>query len=30
VSKIDLLVRGKYLYAMRGPDGRDFWSTGVY
>jgi uncharacterized protein YndB with AHSA1/START domain len=30
VSKIDLRVGGKYLYAMLGPDRRDFWSTGVY
>ena len=21
---------GKYLYCMRGPDGKDYWSTGVY
>jgi len=27
---IDLRVGGKYLYCMRSPDGRDFWSTGVY
>jgi uncharacterized protein YndB with AHSA1/START domain len=30
VIKIDLRVGGKYLYAMRSPDGKDFWSTGVY
>ena len=30
VIKIDLRVGGKYLYCMRGPDGKDFWSTGVY
>jgi uncharacterized protein YndB with AHSA1/START domain len=30
VSKIDLRVGGKYLSLMRGPDGRDYWSTGVY
>jgi uncharacterized protein YndB with AHSA1/START domain len=29
-SKIDLRVGGKYLHCMRGPDGRDYWSTGVY
>jgi uncharacterized protein YndB with AHSA1/START domain len=27
---IDLRVGGKYLHCMRGPDGNDFWSTGVY
>jgi uncharacterized protein YndB with AHSA1/START domain len=26
----DLRVGGKYLYCMRSPDGKDFWSTGVY
>lgn len=30
VSKIDLRVGGKYLSCMRGPDGKDYWSTGVY
>jgi uncharacterized protein YndB with AHSA1/START domain len=30
VSKIDLRVGGKYLHCMRGPDGKDYWSTGVY
>ena len=30
VIKIDLRVGGKYLNAMRSPDGKDFWSTGVY
>jgi uncharacterized protein YndB with AHSA1/START domain len=30
VSKIDLRVGGKYLSGMRGPDGKDYWSTGVY
>lgn len=29
-AKIDLRVGGKYLFDMRGPDGRDYWSTGVY
>jgi uncharacterized protein YndB with AHSA1/START domain len=29
-SKIDLRVGGRYLYCMRSPDGKDFWSTGVY
>ena len=28
--KIDLRVGGKYLSCMRGPDGKDYWSTGVY
>jgi len=27
---IDLRVGGKYLIDMRSPDGKDFWSTGVY
>ena len=30
VIKNDLRVGGKYLYCMHGPDGRDYWSTGVY
>jgi uncharacterized protein YndB with AHSA1/START domain len=30
VIKNDLRVGGKYLYCMRGPDGKDYWSTGVY
>jgi uncharacterized protein YndB with AHSA1/START domain len=30
VCKIDLRVGGKYFNCMRSPDGRDFWSTGVY
>jgi len=30
VIKMDLRVGGKYLSCMRGPDGRDYWSTGVY
>lgn len=30
VSKIDLRVGGTYLNCMRGPEGRDYWSTGVY
>ena len=28
--RIDLRVGGVYLYCMRSPDGRDYWSTGVY
>lgn len=27
---IDLRVGGKYLFCMRGPDGKDYWSTGTY
>lgn len=30
IAKIDFRVGGKYLYAMRSPDGKDIWSTGVY
>ena len=30
VSKIELRVGGTYLKCMRSPEGRDFWSTGVY
>ncbi len=29
-AKVDLRVDGKYLFCMRGPDGKDYWSTGVY
>jgi uncharacterized protein YndB with AHSA1/START domain len=28
--KIDLRVGGNYLYCMRSPEGKDFWSTGVF
>lgn len=28
--EIDLRVGGKYLNCMRSPDGKDYWSTGVY
>ena len=28
--KIDLRVGGKYLFCMRSPEGKDFWSAGVY
>jgi uncharacterized protein YndB with AHSA1/START domain len=28
--KIDLRVGGRYLFCMRSPEGKDFWSTGVY
>ena len=30
VSKIDLHVGGRYLNCMRSPEGKDFWSTGVF
>jgi uncharacterized protein YndB with AHSA1/START domain len=30
IAKSDLRVGGAYLYCMRSPDGRDYWSTGVY
>lgn len=30
VCKIDLHVGGKYHFCMRAPDGKDYWSTGVY
>jgi len=30
VIKNDLRVGGTYLSCMRGPDGKDYWSTGVY
>lgn len=29
-ARIDFRVGGKYLLAMRSPDGKDFWSTGTY
>jgi len=29
-SRIDFRVGGSYLNCMRGPDGRDYWSKGVY
>jgi len=29
-AKFDLRVGGKYLSSMRGPDGKDIWSTGIY
>ena len=28
--KIDFRVGGKYLFCMRSPDGKDYWSTGTY
>lgn len=30
VCKIDLRVGGKYHYCMRSPDGREYWSGGVF
>jgi len=30
VCKIDFRVGGKYLFCMRSPEGKDFWSTGTY
>jgi uncharacterized protein YndB with AHSA1/START domain len=30
VSRIHLREGGKYLHCMRGPDGKEYWSTGVY
>ena len=30
VIKIDLRMGGKYVYCMRGPDGKNYWGTGVY
>jgi uncharacterized protein YndB with AHSA1/START domain len=30
VCRIDLRVGGAYLNCMRSPEGRDYWSTGVY
>jgi uncharacterized protein YndB with AHSA1/START domain len=30
VCKMDLRVGGKYINCMRSPEGKDYWSTGVY
>lgn len=30
VAKIDFKVGGKYHFCMRAPDGKNYWSTGVY
>lgn len=30
IAKIDLRIGGKYLFCMRSPDGKDYYSTGVY
>ncbi len=30
VCRIDLRKGGPYLYCMRSPEGRDYWSTGIY
>jgi uncharacterized protein YndB with AHSA1/START domain len=27
---MDVCIGGKYLYCMRGPDGKDYWGTGTY
>jgi uncharacterized protein YndB with AHSA1/START domain len=29
-AKVDLRVGGKNLFCMRSPEGKDYWSTGVY
>lgn len=29
-AKIDFRVGGKYLFCMRSPEGKDYWSTGKY
>jgi uncharacterized protein YndB with AHSA1/START domain len=29
-AKLDLRVGGKYLSCMRGPDGKEYWGTGIY
>ncbi len=29
-AKVDLHVGGKYLNCMKGPDGKEYWSTGIY
>jgi uncharacterized protein YndB with AHSA1/START domain len=28
--KMDLRIGGKFLYCMRSPEGKDYWSTGIY
>ncbi len=30
VSRIDLRVGGEYQSCMRSPDGKDFWSKGIF
>jgi uncharacterized protein YndB with AHSA1/START domain len=30
VVQIDLRKGGRYLYCMRSPDGKEFWSTGIF
>lgn len=30
VCRMDLRVGGKYLNCMRSPDGKDYWTTGIY
>jgi uncharacterized protein YndB with AHSA1/START domain len=29
-TSMDVCIGGKYLYCMRGPDGKDYWGTGTY
>ncbi len=29
-SKMDLRIGGIFLYCMRSPEGKDYWSTGIY
>lgn len=29
-ARMDLRVGGGYLFCMRSPDGKDYWSTGIY
>ena len=29
-ARLDLHVGGKYLYCMKGPDGREYWSGGIF
>lgn len=29
-ARVDLRVGGKYVFDMRSPDGKDYWSTGIY
>ena len=30
VCRVDLRVGGSYLFCMRSPEGKDYWSTGIY
>jgi len=29
-AKIDFQIGGQYLFCMKGPDGKEYWSTGTY